>query len=118
MSGTATTQLEIGMIHQQVWSTYLIELVVVVTARLHDHPALSGVTKVCPGTRHPGCPPLARTRTEAKLTVPTHRPHAVGRTGRGKEAPPSGRAETIVPISGHHHRRPQGQALRAACGRP
>jgi hypothetical protein len=32
MSGTATTQLEIGMIHQQVWSTYLIELVVVVTA--------------------------------------------------------------------------------------
>jgi hypothetical protein len=58
MSGTATTQLAIGMTHQPVWSAHLIELVVVVTARLHDHPD-AGVTKVCP--RHPthGLPDLA-----------------------------------------------------------
>jgi hypothetical protein len=42
MSGTAATQLEIGMIHQPVWSTHLSELVVVVTARLHDHPSAEG----------------------------------------------------------------------------
>ena len=38
MSGTATTQLQNGMTHQPVWSTQMIELVVVVTARLHAHP--------------------------------------------------------------------------------
>ena len=38
MSGTATTQLGNGMTHQPVWSAHMIELVVVVTARLHDHP--------------------------------------------------------------------------------
>jgi len=38
MSGTATTQLVIGMTHQPVWSSQLIELAAVVTARLHDHP--------------------------------------------------------------------------------
>ena len=38
MSGTATTQLGNGMTHQPVWSAQMIELVVVVTARLHAHP--------------------------------------------------------------------------------
>lgn len=39
MSGTATTQLENGMTHHPVRSAQMIELVAVVTARLHDHPA-------------------------------------------------------------------------------
>ena len=38
MSGTATTQLGNGMTHQPVWSAHMIELVAVVTARLHAHP--------------------------------------------------------------------------------
>jgi hypothetical protein len=40
MSGTAATQLGNGMTHQLVWSTQMIELTAVVTARLHDHPRL------------------------------------------------------------------------------
>ncbi len=56
MSGTATTQLGNGMTHHQVWSTQMSELVVVVTVRLHAHPALSGVTKVPPLAEIPqGC---------------------------------------------------------------
>ena len=37
MLGTATTQLGNGMTHPQVCSAHMIELVVVVTERLHDH---------------------------------------------------------------------------------
>ena len=117
MSGTATTQLGNGMTHPHVWSASMIELVVVVTARLHDHPRL-GRDEGMP--RHPtsGLPALARTRTEARLTVPTPTPTKLDADGEGNQARPSGGAQTIVPISGLHHRRRQGQALRAACGRP
>ena len=71
MSGTATTQLGNGMTHQPVWSAHMIELVVVVTARLHAHPQ-PGRDEGMP--RHPthGLPDLAETRTEARLTVPLH----------------------------------------------
>ena len=72
MSGTATTQLGIGMTHQPVWSAHLIELVVVVTARLHAHPRRG---------RDEGMPPAPDSRAartsrargpEAKSTVPLH----------------------------------------------
>ena len=63
--------------------------------------------------------PSTETRTEARLTVPTLRRAQRRADGKGKKAPPNGAApETIIPISGLHHRRRQGQALRAAYGRP
>jgi hypothetical protein len=68
MSGTATTQLGNGMIHPQVCSAHMIELVVVVTARLHAHPQSSGVTKVCPGTPTHGLPPPQQLRTRSQST--------------------------------------------------
>ena len=71
MSGTAATQFVIGMTHQPVWSSQLIELAAVVTARLHDHPH-PGRDEGMP--RHPtsGCPPSQSSRTEARLTVPSN----------------------------------------------
>ena len=71
MLGTATTQLGNGMTHPQVCSAHMIELVVVVTARLHAHPT-SGVTKVCPGTRHAGCHILIKLRTRSQSTRALH----------------------------------------------
>ena len=47
----------------------MIELVVVVTARLHVT-LPSGVTKVCTGTRHRGLPDLTERGSEARSTVP------------------------------------------------
>ena len=74
------------------------------------------MTKVC--HRHPthGLPALAEIedRSQVDRAPPDH---AVA-DGQGKQAPPKGVATTIIPISGRHHRRRQGQALRAACGRP
>ena len=44
----------IGMTHHPVRPTYLSELPLVVTARLHVT-RNDGVTKLCPGTRTAGC---------------------------------------------------------------
>jgi hypothetical protein len=104
------------MTHDQVRSAPMIELVVVVTARLHAHPRRRGVTKVCPGTRNSGLACVLIPRTEAASTVPTRR-HTANRSRAGRPRPEGG-ATTIVPIPGLHHRRRQGQALRAAYGRP
>jgi hypothetical protein len=115
MSGTATTQLGNGMAHRQVWPASMIELVVVVAARLHAHPRM-GRDEGMP--RHPtfGLPALAE--IEERSQVHRAHPAELYADGEGEQAPPRGGAETIVPLSGHHHRRRQGQALRAACGRP
>jgi hypothetical protein len=105
MSGTATTQLGNGMAHRQVWPASMIELVVVVAARLHAHPRM-GRDEGMP--RHPtfGLPALAE--IEERSQVHRAHPAEVCADGEGEQAPPRGGAETIVPLSGHHHRRRQG----------
>jgi hypothetical protein len=89
MSGTATTQLGNGMTHPPVWSASMIELVAVVTARLHDHPRLGRDEGMPPAPDIRAAHPLARSRTEARLTVPTRR-RPCAPTGKGKKAPPEG----------------------------
>ena len=78
MSGTAATQLVIGMTHPMVWSAHLIELVAVVAARLHVTPSrlvrtISGVGRTLgfhgmEGVR--GSIPLSSTRTTAGHRAP------------------------------------------------
>jgi hypothetical protein len=118
MSGTATTQLGNGMTHRQVWSAHMSELVVVVTARLHAHPTTVGRDEGMP--RHPtsGLPALAEIEDRSQLDRARPTPTTRCADGEGTQAPPTGGAKTIVPIPGHHYRRRQGQALRAASGRP
>jgi hypothetical protein len=97
MSGTATTQLRIGMTHQLVWSTQMIELVVVVTARLHAHPHQG---------RDEGMPPAPDTRaarprkledrSQVDRAHPTPTTCAAARE-RGKQGPARGAgARTII----------------------
>jgi hypothetical protein len=97
--------------HHEVWSSQMSELPLVVTARLH----VTRLRRDEGMPRHPtaGCTTSTDTRTEASFTVTL-------RNGKGQPGlrARGGGGQNDYPIAGHHHCRRQGQALRAACGRP
>jgi hypothetical protein len=70
--------------------------------------------------RHPTSGlPAPHQLEDPKPVHPCPHPTPATPTEEGKQAPPeAGGARTMIPISGLHPRRRQGQALRAACGRP
>jgi hypothetical protein len=74
MSGTATTQLGIGMTHQLqlMRSAHLIVLVVVVTARLHAHPQRGRDEGMPPAPDHRAVRTSRARGPEANSTVPLH----------------------------------------------
>jgi hypothetical protein len=78
------------MTHQPVWSSIMIELPLVVTARLH----VTRLRRDEGMPRHPNNglpPPRVDTRTEARLTVTLGDAPAVRADGNGNQAPPDRR---------------------------